>query len=202
MTRDTEELQRIWHSTVHRWNRKRLSGRGRPFWDVLILTAANATQARGYGLELQRRREIGMIGPDTEVLIVPDRAGKRIGSGGATLWALREYAAGVISGLRTARGVRIADCGLRIADLSNDYSESQSRIPNPKSQIPNPKSEIRNPKLRNPQSAIRNPQSAIRNPQSAIRNPKSASRNPQSAIRNQRIHNLQSAIRNPQSAIE
>ena len=177
MTRDTEELQRIWHSTVHRWNRKRLSGRGRPFWDVLILTAANATQARGYGLELQRRREIGMIGPDTEVLIVPDRAGKRIGSGGATLWALRAYAAGVVSGPRTARGVSIADCGLRIADLSNDYSESQS-------QIPNPKSEIRNPELRNPQSPIRNPQSAIRNPQSPIRNPRSAIPNPQSAIRN------------------
>jgi fucokinase len=169
MTRDTEELQRIWHSTVHRWNRKRLSGRGRPFWDVLILTAANATQARGYGLELQRRREIGMIGPDTQVLIVPDRAGKRIGSGGATLWALRAYAAGVISGLRTGKGVRIADCGLRIADLSNDYSGSQSKIQNPKSQISNLKSEIRNPKLRNPQSAIRNPQSAIRNPEDLFR---------------------------------
>jgi fucokinase len=96
MTRDTEQLQRIWRSTAHEWNRKRLEQRRRrPFWDVAILTAANVTQARGFELEMKRRREIGMIDPQTRVLVVPDRAGKRIGSGGATLWALKRYAQAV-----------------------------------------------------------------------------------------------------------
>ncbi|MCX7048828.1 MAG: hypothetical protein NTX50_25495 [Candidatus Sumerlaeota bacterium] len=89
-----EELQRIWHSMVHKWNRKRQRlGRGaRRWWDALILTAANAEQAAGYEMEIARRKEIGMIDPETQVIIVPDRAGQRIGSGGATLWALKQYA--------------------------------------------------------------------------------------------------------------
>jgi fucokinase len=86
-------LQRIWNSTVYEWNRQRQSGRKRrPAWDTLILTAANPDQARGYEVEIARRREIGMIPPETQVLIVPDRAGERIGSGGATLGALKQYA--------------------------------------------------------------------------------------------------------------
>ncbi len=86
-------LQRIWNSTVYEWNRQRQSGRKRrPAWDTLILTAANPDQARGYEVEIARRREIGMIPPETQILIVPDREGERIGSGGATLWALKQYA--------------------------------------------------------------------------------------------------------------
>jgi fucokinase len=85
-------LQRIWNSTVYEWNRQRQSGRKRhTAWDTLILTAANPDQARGYEVEITRRREIGMIPPETQVLIVPDREGERIGSGGATLWALKKY---------------------------------------------------------------------------------------------------------------
>jgi len=93
MSDTIQTLQRIWNSTVYEWNRQRQSGRKRrPAWDTVILTAANPDQARGYEVEIARRREIGMIPPETRVLIVPDRAGERIGSGGATLWALKQYA--------------------------------------------------------------------------------------------------------------
>ncbi len=93
MSDTIHSLQRIWNSTVYEWNRQRQSGRKRrPAWDTLILTAANPDQARGYEVEITRRREIGMIPPETQVLIVPDREGERIGSGGATLWAVKKYA--------------------------------------------------------------------------------------------------------------
>jgi len=94
MPGETDELQRIWHSTISHWNAKRLRRRAgeRLVWDAVILTAANETQARGYELEIARRKEIGMIDARTRTLIVPDRAGKRIGSGGATLWATKRYA--------------------------------------------------------------------------------------------------------------
>jgi fucokinase len=103
MPTNSDLLQRIWHSTVYRWNRKRLGRRKRrPFWDVVILTAANLTQARGYEIELERRRDLGMIDPQTQVVVVPDRAGKRIGSGGATLWALKHYARESLAAKSTA----------------------------------------------------------------------------------------------------
>ncbi|MCX7011551.1 MAG: hypothetical protein NTW86_03115, partial [Candidatus Sumerlaeota bacterium] len=94
MSAQIEALQRMWHSTVHAWRRRQQSARRnvRRHWDAILLTAANATQARGYEMEIERRRAIGMIDADTPVLVVPDRAGKRIGSGGATLWALKQYA--------------------------------------------------------------------------------------------------------------
>ena len=117
MQREVQNLQRTWHATAHRWNEKRRRRRSRrPFWDVLILTAANKSQARGYELELSRRREIGMIDPETEVLVVPDRAGKRIGSGGATLWALKEYArltsgASSVENLFRSKRILLMHCG-------------------------------------------------------------------------------------------
>jgi hypothetical protein len=64
MSDTIQTLQRIWNSTVYEWNRQRQSGRKRrPAWDTVILTAANPDQARGYEVEIARRREIGMILP-------------------------------------------------------------------------------------------------------------------------------------------
>lgn len=66
-------------------------------WDVLILTATNEKQARGYRAELAlRQRDVGPAGaffpPIQQNLVIPDPPGPRIGSGGATLRALREAA--------------------------------------------------------------------------------------------------------------
>ena len=66
-------------------------------WDFLILTAANEKQATGYRLELELRHR--MAGPAgaffpaiQKSVVVPDPPGRRAGSGGATLGALRALA--------------------------------------------------------------------------------------------------------------
>ena len=63
-------------------------------WDLVVLTAANEKQAQGYRQELAlQERSIGTTGaffPAIQrTLVVPDPPGRRAGSGGATLAALR-----------------------------------------------------------------------------------------------------------------
>ncbi len=60
-----------------------------PAWDYCVITSANERQARAYESELDWRRLRGKLPPSTRFLIVPDPDGQRIGSGGATLNALR-----------------------------------------------------------------------------------------------------------------
>ncbi|MFW5803582.1 MAG: fucose pyrophosphorylase domain-containing protein, partial [Verrucomicrobiota bacterium] len=60
-----------------------------PGWDWIGITAANDKQARIYQRQLERARHRGLIPETTRTCAVPDPAGKRIGSGGATLNALR-----------------------------------------------------------------------------------------------------------------
>jgi fucokinase len=62
-------------------------------WDAVVLTAASAHQARLYELQVAQARRLGRIPPRTLALVVPDPAGRRVGSGGATLGALRALAA-------------------------------------------------------------------------------------------------------------
>jgi fucokinase len=67
-------------------------------WDVLILTATNERQAAGYRAEIElRHRDIGTTSaffPTIQrSIVVADSPGPRIGSGGATLNALRQAAA-------------------------------------------------------------------------------------------------------------
>ena len=67
-----------------------ISGTGaRPWWNAVVLTASSPRQADRYMDEIRRRQHQGKI-PPALYLAVPDTGGRRIGSGGATLNALRE----------------------------------------------------------------------------------------------------------------
>ncbi|MHB1354744.1 MAG: fucose pyrophosphorylase domain-containing protein [Anaerolineae bacterium] len=59
-------------------------------WDICVLTASNTHQAEAYEAQLQARREAGLLPEQTRFLVIPDPAGLRIGSGGATLHVLAE----------------------------------------------------------------------------------------------------------------
>jgi fucokinase len=59
-------------------------------WDYLIVTASHERQAQAYEAQLRVRRELGLLGDIREVLVVPDPGGRRIGSGGSTLYCLLE----------------------------------------------------------------------------------------------------------------
>ncbi len=59
-------------------------------WDYLVVTASNPEQAVAYESRLQLRRKLGLLGDVTEVLVVPDPGGARVGSGGSTLFCLMQ----------------------------------------------------------------------------------------------------------------
>lgn len=60
-----------------------------PVWDYVILTASNAAQAEAYRQQLDRRLERRQLPARTHYAVLPDPEGKRVGSGGATLNAMR-----------------------------------------------------------------------------------------------------------------
>ncbi len=74
---------------------------GVPF-DVVVLTAANAAQARGYAAQLRWRRADDGLPPGTRFLVAADPGGRRVGSFGATLHALARLA-GVLAAARRGR---------------------------------------------------------------------------------------------------
>jgi len=57
-------------------------------WDYLILTASNDRQAAGYESQLEVRRRTGHLPEVGTALVVADPFGKRVGSGGSTLYCL------------------------------------------------------------------------------------------------------------------
>jgi len=59
-------------------------------WDYLIVTASNEAQAQAYESQLKIRRNMGLLGNVHEVIVVADPGGKRIGSGGSTLYCLMQ----------------------------------------------------------------------------------------------------------------
>lgn len=63
-----------------------------PF-DVIVVTAANEAQAAGYREQVAWRRARGFFPASTEVLVVADPGGRRVGSLGATLNVFRVLAA-------------------------------------------------------------------------------------------------------------
>lgn len=77
------------------WYRLRLSVRHPsrvPTWDAVVLTAASPEQAQLYDWQLSRAKRLGRIAASTVTLAVPDPLGCRIGSGAATLNAIRQLA--------------------------------------------------------------------------------------------------------------
>ncbi len=73
-------------------------------WDYVILTASNERQAEGFRVQIEARRSAGALPAKTHFAAIPDRDGKRIGSGGATLGVIKYIAEQVgsmdFSGLR------------------------------------------------------------------------------------------------------
>lgn len=63
-----------------------------PIWDYIILTAADERQAAGFSAQIALRRERGDLPPRTHFAVIPDPNGERVGSGGATLSAIKYIA--------------------------------------------------------------------------------------------------------------
>lgn len=61
-------------------------------WDYIILTASNEQQAEGFRAQLAEREKAGLLPPHTHFAVLPDPAGKRVGSGGATLGVIKYIA--------------------------------------------------------------------------------------------------------------
>ena len=62
----------------------------RAVWDYLILTASHEAQARAYQAQLRLREELGLLPQVREALVIADPEGRRVGSGGSTLYCLRQ----------------------------------------------------------------------------------------------------------------
>ena len=58
-----------------------------PKWDYVILTASNEQQAEGFRKQIDERKKFLPTG--MKFVAIPDRGGKRVGSGGATLEVLK-----------------------------------------------------------------------------------------------------------------
>jgi len=57
-------------------------------WDYLVVTASHSSQAEAYEHQLDLRRKLGLISGVRDILVIPDPAGRRVGSGGSTLHCL------------------------------------------------------------------------------------------------------------------
>ena len=95
----------------------------RPQWDLVVLTAADARQAKAFELQIEQRRKAGLLPRPTQFLVVPD-PGRRIGSGGATVHTLGEIARNRRAGRRGRRDIASLFAGQRILLL---HSGGESR---------------------------------------------------------------------------
>ncbi|RPJ80617.1 MAG: hypothetical protein EHM18_18235 [Acidobacteria bacterium] len=57
-------------------------------WDYLIVTASNRAQASAYDTQLKLREELGLLAEVKRTMVVADPDGKRIGSGGSTVYSI------------------------------------------------------------------------------------------------------------------
>ena len=64
-----------------------LSYPGFPVWDYVVLTASNEHQAHAFRLQIESRKDT--LPARTNFAVIPDEGGVRVGSGGATLSALK-----------------------------------------------------------------------------------------------------------------
>ncbi len=84
-------------------------------FDHILLTAANERQARGYRAHVEWRRRHRLIPADTQVHVLADPGGRRVGSLGATLNALRHLAGALADGAPAApRSIQDLFAGRRI----------------------------------------------------------------------------------------
>ena len=67
-----------------------------PWWTAVIITASSQRQAERYRWEIHRREERGRVPAKPHYLVAADMLDERIGTGGATLNALRALAAEVL----------------------------------------------------------------------------------------------------------
>ena len=58
-----------------------------PCWDYIVLTASNEQQAEGFQKQIAERSDF--LPARTKFAVIPDRDGKRVGSGGATLSVIK-----------------------------------------------------------------------------------------------------------------
>ncbi len=65
---------------------------GFALWDYIILTASNENQAEGFRAQINERLKAGLLPKKTHFAVIPDRDGKRVGSGGATLGVIKYVA--------------------------------------------------------------------------------------------------------------
>lgn len=59
-------------------------------WDYIILTSSNEEQAKNFDMQINYRLKTNNLNKKTKYLIIPDPNGKRVGSGGATINALKK----------------------------------------------------------------------------------------------------------------
>lgn len=69
-----------------------LTHQGFACWDYVVLTASNEYQAAGFRAQIEERKNAGFLPQKTKFAVIPDRDGKRVGSGGATLGVIRYIA--------------------------------------------------------------------------------------------------------------
>lgn len=74
-------------------------------WDYVILTASNACQAQSFEVQIEERKKAGFLPHKTHFAVIPDKDGKRVGSGGATLSVIKYIAEH--TGKRNFSGLRI-----------------------------------------------------------------------------------------------
>ena len=72
-------------------------------WDYLIITASNDSQARAYESQLELRRQLGFLPNVRNALVVADPEGKRVGSGGSTIFCLIEVINREVAARRAAK---------------------------------------------------------------------------------------------------
>jgi fucokinase len=85
----TEVAREAWQLYLQQLTREGAGGAGGGWWECVVLTASSPRQAAFYRQEIQRRQGDGKLPRFTKFLVVPDAGGRRMGSGGATLHAIR-----------------------------------------------------------------------------------------------------------------
>jgi len=87
-------------------------------WDYLIISASSEVQADSYRQQLTLRRSLGLLEGFREVMVVADPGGRRIGSGGSTIYSVQRVLSRSLGSekgrahdrsawLETLRGLRI-----------------------------------------------------------------------------------------------